>query len=230
MTSIVGYVDLLMNESAGILGEMQHKFLQRVSANVVRLTSMIEDLTRITTLDAGRFVLVPDRVDVVAVLEDAITAASTTLSEKGLIVHLDLEDSMPPARADEEAVTQIVGQLLTNAYLASPPGGEVFVIARRDTRHARRGVADRVYVSIEDRGGGIAPEDQSRVFARKYKAENPLIQGLGDTGVGLAIARALVEAHGGEIWLESRIGIGSAFNFTLPLEMEPEADRASGHR
>jgi len=220
MTSIVGYVELLLNESAGILGEMQRKFLQRVSANVVRLTSMLEDLTRISSLDAGRFNLVPDRVDVVEVIEDAITAASTSLREKGLTVHLDLEDGMPFARADQEAVSQIVGQLLTNAYLASPPGGEMFVIARRDNRKTKNGVADRVFVSIEDRGGGIATEDQSRVFARKYKAENPLIQGLGDTGVGLAIARALVEAHGGEIWMDSRTGIGSAFNFTLPLEMQ----------
>ncbi len=81
-----------------------------------------------------------------------------------------------------------------------------------------------MFVSIEDRGGGIASEDQARVFARKYKAENPLIQGLGDTGVGLAIAKALVEAHGGEIWLETQPGVGSAFNFTLPLE----ADTGSG--
>lgn len=230
MTSIVGYVELLLNESAGILGEMQRKFLQRVSANVARLTSMLEDLTRISSLDAGRFVLVPQRVDVVSVIEDAITEASISLREKGLTLHLDLEDEMPPARADQEAVTQIIGQLLTNAYLASPPGGEVFIAARRDSRHSRGSTPDRVFVSIEDRGGGIAPEDQSRVFARKYKAENPLIQGLGDTGVGLAIARALVEAHGGEIWLESRSGIGSAFNFTLPLELEVEADRASGLR
>ena len=227
MTSIVGYVELLLNESAGILGEMQRKFLQRVSANVTRLTSMMEDLTRITTLDAGRFTLVPERVDVVSVIEDAITAASTTLREKGLTVHLNLEDGMPPARADHDALSQIIGQLLTNAYLASPPGSEMFVTARRDSRRTRAGVADRVLVSIEDRGGGIAPEDQSRVFARKYKAENPLIQGLGDTGVGLAIARALIEAHGGEIWLESRTGIGSTFSFTLPLELHPEVERAS---
>lgn len=227
MTSIVGYVELLLNESAGILGEMQRKFLQRVSANVSRLTAMLEDLTRISSLDAGRFILVPDRVDVVSTIEDSITAASTSLREKGLTVHLDLEDNMPPARADEEAVSQIVGQLLTNAYLASPPGGEIFVRAHRDARSSRTGTPDRVFVSVEDRGGGIALEDQSRVFARKYKAENPLIQGLGDTGVGLAIARALVEAHGGEIWLESRVGIGSAFNFTLPLELESEANRAS---
>lgn len=225
MTSIVGYVDLMLNESAGILGEMQRKFLQRVAANITRLASMLEDLTRITFLDAGRFSLTPEPLDVVELIEDAITTASSQLREKGLTVHLNLDEDIPPLRADRDAISQIVGQLLTNAYLVSPPGTGIYVTAQR--RPARKGQIgiENLLVSIEDRGGGIGPEDQVRVFARKYKAENPLIQGLGDTGVGLAIAKALVEVHGGEIWLESRPGIGSIFSFTLPLEVVAEAEK-----
>lgn len=222
MTSIVGYVDLMLNESAGILGEMQRKFLQRVSANITRLTSMLEDLTRISFLDAGRFTLMPEPVDVVSLIEDAITSASSQLREKGLTVHLNLDDEIPSIRADRDSITQIIGQLLTNAYLASPTGSAIYVTAQRSEREGQPGHI--MMVSIEDRGGGIAADDQSRVFARKYKAENPLIQGLGDTGVGLAIAKALVEAHGGEIWLETRPGVGSVFHFTLPLEMIPELE------
>lgn len=222
MTSIVGYVDLMLNESAGILGEMQRKFLQRVSANITRLTSMLEDLTRISFLDAGRFTLMPEPVDVVSLIEDAITSASSQLREKGLTVHLNLDDEIPSIRADRDSITQIIGQLLTNAYLASPTGSAIYVSAQRSEREGQPGHV--MMVSIEDRGGGIAADDQSRVFARKYKAENPLIQGLGDTGVGLAIAKALVEAHSGEIWLETRPGVGSVFHFTLPLEMIPELE------
>ncbi len=225
MTSIEGYVDLMLNESAGILGEMQRKFLQRVNANVTRLASMLEDLTRITFLDAGRFTLVPEPVDVVGLIEDAITSASSQLREKGLTVHLNIDDDIPPIRADRDAIGQIVGQLLTNAYLASPPSSAIYVTARRQSARNNRTPGEVMFISIEDRGGGISIEDQARVFARKYKAENPLIQGLGDTGVGLAIAKALVEAHGGEIWLESRSGVGSAFSFTLPLELVAEAEK-----
>lgn len=225
MTSIVGYVDLMLNESAGILGEMQRKFLQRVSANITRLASMLEDLTRITFLDAGRFTLMPEPVDVVSQIEDAITAASSQLREKGLTVHLNLDDEIPPIRADRDAISQIVGQLLTNAYLASPPGSAIYVSAQRRAAKNGKTPGELMFVSIEDRGGGITPEDQQRVFARKYKAENPLIQGLGDTGVGLAIAKALIEAHGGDIWLETRPGVGSVFNFTLPLEAVAEAEK-----
>src|SRR5690606_33827759 len=85
-------------------------------------------------------------------------------------------------------------------------------------------LADSLYVAIEDRGGGIADEDHARVFARKYKADNPLIAGLGDTGVGLSIAKALVEAHGGKLWLETRPGVGSVFSFALPLNSALEVE------
>ncbi|HLU08170.1 MAG TPA: ATP-binding protein [Oceanobacillus sp.] len=228
MTSIVGYVDLILNESAGILGEMQRKFMQRVAANVTRLASMLDDLIQITFLDTGRFTLQPQPVDMVEIIEDALTSATNQLREKGLTVHLSLADDLPPATGDKDALGEIVGQLLTNAYLASPPGSEIFISAKQETvnrqTNGHKEPVASLLVSVEDRGGGIAVEDQPRVFARKYKAENPLIQGLGDTGVGLAIARALVEAHGGELWLETHEGVGSVFNFTIPLAPAPETE------
>jgi signal transduction histidine kinase len=224
MTSIVGYVDLLLNESAGILGEMQRKFMQRVSANVNRLSSMMDDLIQLSYLDAGKFRLKPQLVNAVEVLEDAISNASAPLREKGLTVNLELDDDAPVVCADRDALLQVIGQLLTNAYLASPTGTQLHVRAKRHMMNRQVGGQVESYpvllISFEDAGGGIALEDQSRVFARKYKAENPLIQGLGDTGVGLAIAKSLVEAHDGEIWVESKPGRGASFNFILPAEPE----------
>ena len=232
LTSIVGYVDLLLSESAGILGEMQRRFLQRVAANVARLLSMMEDLTRITALDMGQMVLEPEPVDMVALIEDAITASGSQFREKGLAVHLNLAEDLPFIAADRDALSQIIGQLLTNAYLASPPDSEIFISASRQSvplsNNGARQSVDSLLVSVEDRGGGIALEDQERVFARKYRAENPLIQGLGDTGVGMAIARALVEAHGGVMWLETRAQIGSAFYFALPLEGREQREQIEG--
>lgn len=226
MTSIVGYVDLLLSESAGILGEMQRKFLSRVQTNVARLATMLDDLTRITALDTGQFMLVAQPVDVVGLIEDAITSSAGQFREKGLAVNLDLNDDIPLVAADQDAMGQIIGQLLTNAYLASPPNTEVVITARRQSMslNGANDYTDALFVSVEDRGGGIAPEDQARVFSRKYKADNPLIQGLGDTGVGLSIAKALVEAHGGRLWLETVDGVGSRFNFVLPLETTLEVE------
>lgn len=223
MTSIVGYIDLLLDEAAGILGEMQRKFLQRIAANISRMTFMLDDLTRIAALDTDRFMLSPELIDVVDIIEESITNSTHQFREKGLTVNLNLDDEVPPVRADRDAITQIINELLINAYLASPPEGQIFIAAHRQQvklpgNNDINAPADSLLVSVEDRGGGIAPEDLPRVFARKYRAENPLVQGLGDTGVGLSLAKTLAEAHGGTLWLESRENIGSIFYFALPVE------------
>lgn len=221
MTSISGYIDLLLAESAGILGEMQRKFLQRVSANISRLDSMIDSLVNVTQLDTGSYRIEPRPINMVHLVEEAITNASIQFREKGLAVTLDLDDSMPPMAADEDSMKQVIGQLLTNAYLVSPPDSEIHVtVTRKPVRLAENQDARNcLYVAVQDSGGGINPEDVQRVFARKYKADNPLIQGLGDTGVGMSIAKALVEAHDGRLWVESKSGT-STFAFAIPLDTE----------
>jgi signal transduction histidine kinase len=218
-TSLMGYVDLLLGESAGILGEMQRKFLQRVSANIVRLETMINDLIKVSELDTGSYVFTPMPISVVALIEDAITNATVQFREKALTVNLNLDDDLPFLPADKDAVTQIFGQLVTNAYLVSPPNSEITVTAVQTKAVIKPNTpaVNVIQVSVEDRGGGIVVEDIPRVFARKYKAENPLIQGLGDTGVGLSIAKALADAHGGKLWIETKQNIGTNFSFVLPL-------------
>jgi signal transduction histidine kinase len=229
LTSIVGYIDLLLDESAGILGEMQRKFLQRVAANVTRLTFMLEDLTRVTALDNSRFTLMPEPVDVVGLIEDAISNSTYEFREKGLAVHLNLDDNVPKIRADRDAISQVMSQLLTNAYLASPIDNAISVTAHRQqvqlsSNNNLAKPTDCLLISVEDRGGGIDQEDLPRVFARKYKADNALVAGLGDTGVGLSIAKTLVEAHGGGLWVETRENVGSIFYFALPIETSLETE------
>lgn len=224
LTSLIGYVDLLLGESAGILGEMQRKFLQRVSANIARLDAMIEDLVHVTQLDTDNYKLEPMPVSLVALIEDAITNASIQFREKALSVRLDLDDQLPLISGDKDSLSQVVGQLLANAYLASPPQTSVTVVAKKQTMALSPDQApeDVAFISVEDRGGGIQLEDIPRVFSRKYKAQNPLIQGLGDTGVGLSIAKTLVEAHGGRLWVELKPNVGSVFNVALPLKPRSE--------
>lgn len=226
MTSISGYVDLLLGESAGILGEMQRKFLQRVASNISRLDTMINSLIDITELDTENYELKPRPINIVSIVEDAITNASDQFREKGLGVAMNLDDNTPPLPADKDSVTQVVGQLLTNAYLVSPPNSEITITVGQRPVRLHEGDLPRpcLYVAVEDTGGGIDPADIPRVFARKYKADNPLIQGLGDTGVGMSIAKALVEAHQGRLWVQTEQGIGSTFAFAIPLDIELQAE------
>ncbi len=228
LTSIMGYIDLLMDESAGILGEMQRKFLQRVAANITRLSSITDDLTRITAMDTSRLILVPRPVNIVNLIEDTISNSTYQFREKGLTVHLNLDDNLPTIEADQDAISQVISQILTNAYLVSPPDSQIIVTAhRQEVKLSTNGnlatPTDCILVSVEDRGGGIPPEELARVFARKYKAQNSVINGLGDNGVALSIAKTLVEAHGGGLWVETRPSIGSIFYFALPITSMLEA-------
>jgi signal transduction histidine kinase len=228
MNSITGYTDLLLGESVGILGEMQRQFLQRVKANIERMEGLLNDLVKVTAIDAGQISLSAGPVDLINVIEDAIMSLSAQFSERKLAVQMDMPPELPPVHADRDSLYQIVLRLLSNACQCSEPGTETLVSARLEEYDDQvKGLSDYLFVSVTDTGGGIVPEDQRRVFQRLYRADNPLIAGLGDTGVGLSIAKSLVEAHGGRIWVESEMGVGSTFSFILPLPSEDGSDRLS---
>jgi signal transduction histidine kinase len=222
MSSIMGYTELLLRESVGILGSLQRKFLQRVKANTERMGALLDDLIRITALDTGRLQLEPEKVEVIYAVEEVIMTVANQYREKGLTLRLALPEELPPITADRDAFSQVIGHLLSNAALASPVGGEVqlLVDAREDRLPAPDGEKETacLYIEVEDSGTGVAVEDYDRVFMRKYRADNPLIEGLGDTGVSLSLAKALVDAHGGRIWLTSQKDVGTTFHVLLPLE------------
>lgn len=209
MTSIIGYVDLLLGETTGILGEMQRKFLQRVYTNIQRFDGMINDLIHFIKIDSGVFTLDLQTVDVTSLVEGAITYNATRFREKEHIVHLKIEDKLPLIQADRDVLYQIINQLITNAYLVTPARGEIKV--RTELLH------HELYISVEDQGGGIQADDLDRVFTHKANVSVPLVSGVADMGVGLVLAKSLIEAHGGRIWVEVQTDIGSRFNIILPV-------------
>jgi signal transduction histidine kinase len=218
MTSIIGYTDLLLGESVGILGAMQRKFLQRVKANTERMSAKLDDLIEITAIDLGRLEIEPETVNIVSIIEEAIMNTAGQFRERGITVDIALEDDLPEINADPDALNQVMLNLLSNACQASQENTTVTVTASlQDTNESVLGGASYFMVSVTDTGGGIAEQDRRRVFTRLYRADNPLIKGLGETGVGLSVAKTLIEAHGGRIWVESEEGIGSTFSFLLPV-------------
>jgi signal transduction histidine kinase len=222
MSSIMGYTELLLRESVGILGSLQRKFLQRVKANTERMGVLLDDLIRITSLDTGQMQLEPEKVDVIYAVEETVMNVANQYREKGLTLRMALAEGLPPLTADRDALLQVLGHLLSNAALASPVEGEVHLLVtrRRDTLLASNGSeveTQCLYIAVEDSGTGIAPDDFDRVFMRKYRADNPLIEGLGDTGVSLSLAKTLVDEHNGRIWLDSQQSSGTIFHVLLPL-------------
>jgi signal transduction histidine kinase len=222
MTSITGYTDLLLGESVGIIGEMQRKFLQRIKANIERMGSMLNDLIGVTAIDAGQLEIRPAVVDMAEVIEDALISARAQLEENEITLDINLIEEMPLVEVDPDSIRQIMSNLLNNAIQSTPAGATIEVSTSRYEMNGSGGIIDEdktmfLKVSIRDSGGGIAEKDLNRVFERFYRAERPLIQGLGETGVGLAIVKSLVEAHGGRVWVESEIGEGSTFHFLLAV-------------
>ena len=217
MSSIVGYTDLLLGESVGILGALQRKFVERIKASTERIGTLIDDLIQITTLETGLNELKPEPVDLNTIIDNAMSYTSSQVREKNISIHLDLPKNMTPIHADREALQQIVIHLLQNAGTVSPMEGSVHF---KVTKYAEAG-QEYVLIQVTDSGGGIPADDLPRVFTRLYRADNVLIQGVGDTGVGLSIAKTLTEAQKGRIWVETKHGSGSTFSVLLPIAKAP---------
>jgi len=213
MSSIVGYTDLLLGESVGILGTLQRKFVERVKASTERIGSLIDDLIQVTTLETGLNELKPEPVNLDIIIDNAMTYTSSQIREKNISMHLDLPKNVSPIYADREALQQILIHLLQNAGAASPIEGTIHLKVQTKEEENK----EYVLIQVSDTGDGIAPEDLTRVFTRLYRADNVLIQGVGDTGVGLSIAKTLTEAQKGRIWVDSKPGVGSTFSVLLPI-------------
>jgi signal transduction histidine kinase len=224
ITSIIGYTELLMGETIGLLGTLQRKFLERVQASTERMRGLLDDLIRIHSIEGGKLELSSDLVDTADVIDTVIAATRHTMQEKGIVLSLDLPDTLPKLQADRDAIEQVLIHLLQNASSVTPPDGLI---------HFRAAVEDSeeqpyLLLQVTDSGGGIAPEDLPRIFFRHFRAESPLIQGIGGTGIGLSIAKVLVEAHNGRIWVDSVSDKSATFSVLIPVrQIQPENSTAS---
>ncbi len=208
MTSIKGYADLLLMGAAGILAEDQRNFLTVIKSNADRLTMLVNDLLDISRIESGRMVLSPKVMRVDGVTNQVITTLESRAAEKGVTLRSDVPHDLPKVVADSDRVAQILTNLVANAYQYTPTGGEIVVSARAH--------GDEVHISVHDTGIGIAPKDQEKIFSRFFRADDPLVQETPGTGLGLSIVKSLAEMQGGQIWVESELGEGSTFTFTLP--------------
>ena len=214
LSSVLGYTDLLLSESVGILGALQRNFLERVRSSTTRMNNLIDNLIQVAELDSAGYTLDPKPVDMSAVIDDAIGLIRPHLLEKEIVLRVDMPAVLPQLHTDRDAIQQILFHLLQNADAATPAEGEITL---RAFTQEQAELGEFVMVQVADSGGGIPEDELPRVFSRVYRAKNPIIEGVGDTGVGLTIAETLTEALGGRIWVESEPGVGATFSVLLPL-------------
>ncbi|HEX6269666.1 MAG TPA: GAF domain-containing protein [Anaerolineales bacterium] len=215
MTSIRGYVDVLLMGAAGALDENQTHFLKIVKTNTERLNILVNDLLDVSRIETGRITLSPQALDLREVAEEAIEEVLRRSQEENKPMALSLEapKKLPRVYGDLERIRQILGNLMDNAYHYTPENGTITVHI-----HPQNG-GHEVQVDVQDNGVGIPLSDQDRVFERFYRGEHPLILSTPGTGLGLSIVKQLVEMHKGRIWMKSSgvPGDGTTFSFTLPI-------------
>ena len=207
LTSIKASMALLLSENPGLDDEATG-LLQVSKRNADRLVRLVNDILDVSKIEAGRLQLDLKDHDVRALCVEAVAGVEGFAQKVGVAVRLAIDDGLPRVHADSDRVVQVLTNLLSNALKFSPRNASVDVAARR------RGTA--VVFAVRDCGPGIPLEFRDKLFTKFAQADRARREQEG-TGLGLAISRALVLAHGGEIWVESEPGKGAAFFFTLPL-------------
>jgi signal transduction histidine kinase len=208
LAAVKGYVDNLLDGVAGPLTDKPRHYLGRVRDNADRLGRMVSDLLDLTRIEAGKIELLPQALSLADVVSDTVDGLRHIAAGRRVRVATELPPC-PTVWADPDKVHQVVANLLVNAIKFSPPGGEVVVTTGADT-------GGQVRLVVADGGPGIAPAERERVFDKFYQVGRVEGERLPGTGLGLTIARHLVELHGGRIWVEDTAGGGAAFVVLLP--------------
>ena len=187
-------------------GAQGHESIELICQAADQMDALIRDLLDVNRLDAGKLVVSPLAVDPSTLLTDSLQTLRPLVDEKGIALDLQIETPLPKVMADPDRIQQTLSNLVGNAIKFSPPGSKIVVVARRGV--------EGVVISVVDRGKGISPEQLPRVFDRNWQSSRTDRQG---AGLGLAISKGIVEAHGGRIWIESTQGQGTTASLTLPF-------------
>ncbi len=215
LTSVKGYCEALHEGLLGPITEEQREAIEVSQRNVDRLLAMIDELLSYSRFESGAVQLERHALDLASVARQVVEGAFAARGP-GLNLHLDVEASLPPVDADGARIAQVLDNLVTNALKFTPDNGRVDVRLWRD--------GGEVVAEVQDTGIGIAPEEQHRIFDRFYQVQSSSTRKYAGIGLGLAIVRQILDAHGATIELVSEPGKGSTFRFRLPVAKHLEAE------
>jgi signal transduction histidine kinase len=189
--------------------EMVQRYLSTVQTDIRNLSALIDDLFELAQLDAGglQFELTPNSLR--DLISDTLESMSTLAGQRGVELWGDVAQDVDPVVMAPEKINRVLTNLIGNAVRHTPAGGSITVEAWRESDR------DAVRVDVRDTGEGIPPADLPHIFERFYRGEKSRSRATGGAGLGLAIAKGIIEGHGGELWVESQAGKGSTFSFTL---------------
>lgn len=216
LTSIMAYSETLLMEGMVDTEEERKEYLQIIHDEGARLSRLINDVLDLTKLEAGKMDYSYDEQDIHDVVSTALASSSSLSAQKNITVETKLSDSLPQIRLDSDRIMQVLMNLLSNAIKFTPEEGRITLKTVESPPFPGKTVPT-VTVSVTDTGIGIAPEDLNKVFSKFEQIENIDHHSVG-TGLGMPICKQIIEeGHGGEIWIESEVGVGTTVSFRIPV-------------
>jgi signal transduction histidine kinase len=214
LNAILGYTELILDGIYGEAPEKAQAVLKRVESNGRHLLGLINDVLDLSKIEAGQLTLTLTDYSMKDVLYNVFSAVEPLANDKKLGFKVEAQPDMPKGHGDERRLTQVVLNLVGNAIKFSDAGAVTIKASSTNGSFT---------VAVQDNGPGISKADQGKIFEEFQQADNSATKKKGGTGLGLSISRRIVELHGGKLWVESELGKGSVFSFTLPCSVETQA-------
>ena len=215
LNAILGYTELIIDNIYGDVPDQIRNVVGRVERNGRHLLGMINDILDLSKIDAGHVTLILHDCAIGEVVDTVLASVESLATEKKLTLKASVAPDLPVGKVDELRLSQVLMNLVGNA-IKFTDRGQVSVEATV--------VDDRFMVHVTDTGVGISETDQEAIFEEFQQADDSSTREKGGTGLGLAIARRIVELHGGRLWVESRLGEGSTFSFSVPVRVERQRE------
>lgn len=218
LTSVIGYSEMLLEGIAGELNPEQREYVRTVMEKGDQLLQLITGILDISRMEAGEMRFERVTFDLDAIVANALSTIAPHARRKRLQLDFEIPPDLPPAYGDRDKIRQVLLNLLNNAIKFTPEGGRVEIRAQVAALNPKRADGPAgLQVSVKDSGIGVAPEHHAKVFDAFYQVDNTSTREYGGTGLGLNIVKRFVEGQGGQVWIDSEVGQGATFHFTLPI-------------
>jgi signal transduction histidine kinase len=215
LNAILGYTELILDSIYGDIPDRARTTLERVQTNGKHLLGLINDVLDLSKIEAGQLSLTLIDYSIKDMVHNVFGVVESLANNKNLALKVEIEPELPTAHGDERRLTQVLLNLVGNAIKFTDKG-EVAIKASASNGHYT--------IAVRDTGPGIAKADQAKIFEEFQQADSSTTKEKGGTGLGLAISKRIIEMHGGKLWVESTVGEGSTFSFSLPTRVEHQAE------
>jgi signal transduction histidine kinase len=210
LTTIVSLSKMLLGEKIGKLNEQQREALNLVYHDSKRLRGAVQRILDIARIESGKMTYNIEEIDLNPIFDEILETIKILIDAKNLTVNKKISGKLPKVLVDKVRLALVIENLISNSIKFTPVGGRIDITASKDK--------DKILVEVHDTGVGIPKEDTEKIFEKYYQVKSGAGGDTGGSGLGLVICKRIVEDFGGRIWVESKLGEGSSFKFTLPYK------------